>query len=75
MRAGLGGIKGYQHPDAPPLSDLQWVLDAYALALAAGLLTGGSLADLWGRRRLYAAGTAVFTVCSLLCGLSTGPLF
>ena len=58
-----------------PLADLQWVLDAYALALAAGLLTGGSLADLWGRRRLYAAGTAAFTVCSLLCGLSTGPLF
>jgi EmrB/QacA subfamily drug resistance transporter len=58
-----------------PLTDLQWVVDAYALALAAGLLTGGSLADLWGRRRLYAAGTALFTLCSLLCGLSTGPLF
>ncbi|WP_335972553.1 MFS transporter [Streptomyces sp. CA2R106] len=57
------------------LSDLQWVIDAYALALAAGLLTGGSLADLWGRRRLYAAGTAVFTIGSLLCGLATGPLF
>lgn len=58
-----------------PLTDLQWVLDAYALALAAGLLTGGSLADLWGRRRLYAAGAAVFTACSLLCGFATGPLF
>ncbi|MFB7948889.1 DHA2 family efflux MFS transporter permease subunit [Kitasatospora phosalacinea] len=58
-----------------PLSNLQWVIDAYALALAAGLLTGGSLADLWGRRRLYAAGTAVFTTGSLLCGLATGPLF
>ncbi|WP_037915312.1 MFS transporter [Actinacidiphila yeochonensis] len=57
------------------LSDLQWVIDAYALALAAGLLTGGSLADLWGRRRLYAVGTAVFTAGSLLCGLATGPLF
>ncbi|GAA2112292.1 MFS transporter [Kitasatospora saccharophila] len=58
-----------------PLSGLQWVIDAYALALAAGLLTGGSLADLWGRRRLYAVGTAVFTAGSLLCGLATGPLF
>ena len=58
-----------------PLSDLQWVIDAYALALAAGLLTGGSLADLWGRRRLYAVGTTVFTAGSLLCGLATGPLF
>jgi EmrB/QacA subfamily drug resistance transporter len=58
-----------------PLTDLQWVLDAYALALAAGMLTGGSLADLWGRRRLYAAGTAVFTACSLLCGFATDPLF
>jgi len=58
-----------------PLSDLQWVIDAYALALAAGLLTSGSLADLWGRRRLYAAGTAIFTLGSLLCGLANGPVF
>jgi EmrB/QacA subfamily drug resistance transporter len=58
-----------------PLSDLQWVIDAYALALAAGLLTAGSLADLWGRRRVYAAGTAIFTIGSLLCGVATGPLF
>jgi MFS family permease len=39
-----------------PLSGLQWVIDAYALVLAAGLLTAGSLADLLGRRRLYATG-------------------
>jgi EmrB/QacA subfamily drug resistance transporter len=63
------------HSFHSPLTDLQWVLDAYALALAAGLLTGGSLADLWGRRKLYAVGTAVFTACSLLCGLSSGPVF
>ena len=35
----------------------------------------GSLADLWGRRRLYAAGTALFTLGSLLCGLATDPVF
>jgi EmrB/QacA subfamily drug resistance transporter len=58
-----------------PLSGLQWVIDAYALVLAAGLLTAGSLADLLGRRRLYAAGTAVFTLGSLLCGLATGTVF
>jgi EmrB/QacA subfamily drug resistance transporter len=57
------------------LPDLQWIIDAYALVLAAGLLTAGSLADLWGRRRLYAAGTALFTLGSLLCGLATDPAF
>jgi EmrB/QacA subfamily drug resistance transporter len=57
------------------LSDLQWVVDAYALALAAGLLTGGSLADMLGRRRWYAIGLGIFTAGSLLCGLATGPLF
>jgi EmrB/QacA subfamily drug resistance transporter len=72
VNVALPAIGGDFHAS---LTDLQWVLDAYALALAAGLLTGGSLADLWGRRKLYAAGTAVFTACSLLCGLSTGPLF
>lgn len=57
------------------LSDLQWVLDAYALALASVLLTAGALADLWGRRRMFAAGAVIFTAGSLLCGLATGPLF
>ncbi len=56
------------------LSDLQWVIDAYALTLAALLLTAGSLADLWGRRRMFAVGIAVFTIGSLLCGLATSPL-
>ena len=50
------------------LSDLQWVIDAYALTLAALLLTAGSLADRYGRKRLFAIGTVVFTVGSLLCG-------
>jgi EmrB/QacA subfamily drug resistance transporter len=57
------------------LSDLQWVISAYALTLAAFLLTAGSLADLYGRRLLFAAGIVIFTVGSLLCGLATGPLF
>jgi EmrB/QacA subfamily drug resistance transporter len=57
------------------LSDLQWVIDAYALTLAAFLLTAGSLADLYGRRKLFAAGIAIFTCGSLACGLATGSLF
>jgi EmrB/QacA subfamily drug resistance transporter len=57
------------------LSDLQWVIDAYALTLAALLLTAGSLADMFGRRRLYAIGIVVFTCGSLLCGLAGSPLF
>ncbi len=56
-------------------TDLQWVIDAYALALAALLLTAGSLADLFGRRRLFIIGLALFTVSSLLCGLATTPSF
>jgi EmrB/QacA subfamily drug resistance transporter len=57
------------------LSDLQWVIDAYALTLAAFLLTAGSLADLYGRRRLFAIGIAIFTLGSLSCGIATSALF
>jgi EmrB/QacA subfamily drug resistance transporter len=49
------------------LSGLQWVVDAYTLALAATVLTFGSLADRFGRRRLFAAGLALFTAASALC--------
>jgi EmrB/QacA subfamily drug resistance transporter len=55
-------------------SDLQWVVDAYALTLAALLLSFGSLADLVGRRRVFVLGLGVFSAASLLCGLSTDPL-
>src|SRR5689334_21010339 len=57
------------------LSDLQWVIDAYALTLAALQLTAGSLADRFGRRLLFATGIVVFTLGSLLCGLATGSTF
>ena len=55
-------------------SDLQWVVDAYALTLAAMLLTAGSIADLIGRRRVFVVGIGVFTAASLLCGLAPDPL-
>jgi EmrB/QacA subfamily drug resistance transporter len=56
-------------------SDLQWVVDAYALMLAALLLTTGSLADLFGRRRIFVIGLIVFSVSSLLSGLAADPLW
>jgi EmrB/QacA subfamily drug resistance transporter len=55
-------------------SDLQWVVNAYALTLAAFLLTSGSVADLIGRKRVFVAGLVVFTTSSAVCGLSTTPL-
>jgi EmrB/QacA subfamily drug resistance transporter len=51
-------------------TDIQWVVESYALFLAALLLVGGSLGDRYGRRLIYAAGIAVFTLASLWCGLS-----
>jgi EmrB/QacA subfamily drug resistance transporter len=54
--------------------DLQWVVDAYSLMLAALLLTGGALADLLGRRLLFTIGLVVFTASSAVCGLSSSPL-
>src|SRR4051794_38315799 len=54
-------------------TDLQWVIDAYALSLAALVLTAGSLADRLGRRRVFAFGLIVFSVASLLCGLAPDP--
>lgn len=55
-------------------SDLQWVIDAYALGLAALLLTWGAAADQLGRKRVFVIGLIGFTISSVLCGLSTTPL-
>jgi EmrB/QacA subfamily drug resistance transporter len=54
--------------------DLQWVVNAYSLTLAAFLLTAGALADLLGRRRVFVIGLVVFTISSAVCGLSGSPL-
>jgi EmrB/QacA subfamily drug resistance transporter len=55
-------------------SDLQWIVDAYALTLAAFLLTAGSLADMYGRRLLYLVGLVLFTGASVLCGFAVSSI-
>lgn len=54
-------------------TDLQWVVDAYSLALAATLLAFGSIADLVGRRLIFTIGLGVFITASLACGLANHP--
>ena len=60
MQTGLGAT----------LTQVQWVVEAYALFLAALLLTGGSLGDLYGRRKVFAAGVIVFAAASVWCGFA-----
>jgi len=52
-------------------AELEWVVVAYALTFAALLITGGKLADLYGRRRIFVIGLVIFTLSSLACGLSS----
>jgi len=54
--------------------DVQWVVEAYSLFLAALIFVGGSLGDRLGRRRIFAIGIIIFTLASLWCGLSTSML-
>src|SRR5205809_4115029 len=52
------------------VADLQWIVVAYALSMAALTLVGGALGDRYGRRRIYALGIAIFAVASLACALA-----
>ncbi|HEU5214237.1 MAG TPA: MFS transporter [Gaiellaceae bacterium] len=54
-------------------TDLQWVVDAYALTLAATMLNAGSLGDLLGRKRVFLVAIALFTGASALCGAAQSP--
>ena len=65
IRADLGASFG----------EMQWVIDAYALTLAATLLSAGALADRIGRRAVFAWGLGVFTACSALCAVAPSPVF
>src|SRR5213593_21479 len=53
-------------------AELEWVVNAYALTFGVLLLSGGKLADLLGRRRIFIAGLMIFTASSLWCGLAGG---
>src|SRR5260370_42183950 len=54
-----------------PITEVQWVVEAYALFLGALILAGGSLGDQIGRRRVFLFGVALFTIASILCGVAT----
>src|SRR3954454_20044409 len=56
-------------------TDLQWVVDAYALMLASVMLNAGTLGDWLGRKRVFLAGIGLFTIASALCGAANSPLF
>jgi EmrB/QacA subfamily drug resistance transporter len=56
-------------------AEMQWVIDAYALTLAATLLSAGALADRIGRRAIFAGGLTLFTACSALCAAASSPIF
>lgn len=51
------------------VADVQWVVEAYSLFLSALILVGGSLGDLYGRKRIFAAGITLFTLASVVCGV------
>ncbi|MFB6894636.1 MFS transporter [Kitasatospora sp. NPDC056327] len=66
-------IPSIQESTGASFSAVQWVTGGYALAFAIGLITGGRLGDVYGRRRLFLIGIAGFTIASGLCGLAGGP--
>jgi EmrB/QacA subfamily drug resistance transporter len=57
------------------ISSLEWIVTAYALTFAALLITGGKLGDMYGRRKMFVFGLAIFTLASLACGLAPSAGF
>jgi EmrB/QacA subfamily drug resistance transporter len=57
------------------LSELEWIVNGYALTFAVLMLTGGKLADMYGRRRMFIVGLLIFTLASLACGLAPSAHF
>lgn len=66
-------VPSIQEDTGASFSAIQWVTGGYALAFAIGLITGGRLGDIYGRKRLFLVGIGGFTLASALCGLATGP--
>jgi len=67
VNVALPALQSHLHAT---IADVQWVVESYALFLAALLLIGGSLGDLYGRRKIFAAGVVLFTAASAWCGLA-----
>ncbi|MFD3500815.1 MFS transporter [Streptomyces sp. NPDC058676] len=66
-------IPSIQQDAGASFSQIQWITAGYALAFAAGLITGGRLGDIHGRKRLFLIGMGGFTLASALCGFAAGP--
>ncbi|GHF17311.1 DHA2 family efflux MFS transporter permease subunit [Streptomyces griseoluteus] len=66
-------IPSIQRDEGASFSQIQWITAGYALAFAAGLITGGRLGDIHGRRRLFLLGVGGFTLASALCGFAVDP--
>src|SRR6202795_159246 len=67
VNIALPAIQQALHADA---ASTQWIVNAYLLLLGALVLVGGSAADLYGRRRIFLLGIALFTAASIACGLA-----
>src|SRR3977135_4356720 len=61
-------VPAIQSDLGPTIKDCQWVIESYALFLAALLLTGGSLGDIYGRRKIFNIGVVLFSIASAWCG-------
>ncbi|MEU6374313.1 MFS transporter [Streptomyces sp. NPDC046909] len=66
-------IPSIQAEAGATVSQIQWITAGYALAFAAGLITGGRLGDIHGRKRLFLIGIGGFTLASALCGFAANP--
>ncbi|MGW5478038.1 MFS transporter [Streptomyces sp. NPDC004008] len=66
-------IPSIQRDEGASFSQIQWITAGYALAFAAGLITGGRLGDIHGRKRLFLIGIGGFTLASALCGFAANP--
>ncbi|MEV6794900.1 MFS transporter [Streptomyces sp. NPDC051320] len=66
-------IPSIQDDTGATFSQIQWITAGYALAFAAGLITGGRLGDIHGRKRLFLIGISGFTLASALCGFAANP--
>src|SRR6202166_2186436 len=68
VNVALPAIQGSFHAT---VVDVQWVVESYGLFLGALILVGGSLGDLFGRRRIFVVGVAIFSVASAGCGFAS----